>query len=102
MTAPRTTMKSPALFAALVALALLPVGASAQQMKLEIQDGRVTLDAQNVPARQILSEWARIGGARILNGEKVVGTPLTLQLKSVPERQALDIILRGVSGYMLA
>jgi hypothetical protein len=62
----------------------------------------VTLEAQNVSVRQILSEWARIGGARIVNGEKVVGGPVTLQLNGIPERQALDAILRGVSGYMLA
>jgi len=95
-------MKTSALFAALVALALLPARADAQQLKLQIDNGRVTLDAQNVPARQILAEWARIGGAKIVNGEKIVGAPLTLQLQGTPERQALDIILRGVSGYMLA
>ena len=95
-------MKSSAFFAAIVAVALLPSRADAQNMKLQIQDGRVTLEAQNVPVRQILAEWARIGGAKIINGEKVVGAPLTLQLHSTPEREALDIILRGVSGYMLA
>ena len=95
-------MKSSALFAAFVALSLLPIRADAQQMTLQIDDGRVTLDAQNVPVRQILAEWARVGGAKIVNGEKVVGTPLTIQLQGMPERQALDIILRGVSGYMLA
>lgn len=71
-------------------------------MKLELKDGRVTLDAQNVPVRQILAEWARLGGAKIINGEKVAGAPVTLQLADVPERQALDIVLRSVSGYMLA
>lgn len=95
-------MKTSALFAALVALAFAPARADAQQLKLEIQDGRVTLDAQNVPARQILAEWARIGGAKIVNAEKITGAPLTLQLQGTPERQALDIVLRGVSGYMLA
>jgi hypothetical protein len=73
-----------------------------QQMKLEIRDGRVSLDAQNVPVRQILAEWARVGGSKVVNGEKVVGAPVTLQFNEVPERQALDIILRSVSGYMLA
>lgn len=94
---------NPSAFLAAAFLVLLgSVPAPAQQMKLEIRDGRVTLDAQNVPVRQILAEWARIGGARIVNGDKVVGAPVTLQLTGVPERQALDIILRSVSGYMLA
>lgn len=95
-------MKTSAFLAALVAAALLPARADAQNLKLHIQDGRVTLEAQNVPVRQILAEWARVGGAKIVNGEKVAGAPLTLQLQAMPERQALDIILRGVSGYMLA
>jgi hypothetical protein len=93
-------MKITAVFAAVLFLAAS--AEAQQQLKLQIQDGRVTLDAQNVPVRQILAEWARIGGAKVVNGEKVVGAPVTLQLQDVPERQALDTILRGVSGYMLA
>jgi hypothetical protein len=95
-------MKISAFLAAMVALTLAPAPADAQNLKLQIQDGLVTLEAQNVPARQILAEWARIGGAKIVNGEKVVGAPLTLQIEGMPERQALDIVLRGASGYMLA
>jgi hypothetical protein len=95
-------MKTPALIAAIAFLLIAPAVASAQPVKLQIQNGLVTLDAQNVSVRQILAEWARIGGAKIVNAEKVGGGPVTLQLKGVPERQALDTILRGVSGYMLA
>jgi hypothetical protein len=95
-------MKTTALVAALAALLILPVRADAQQLNLQIQNGRVTLDAQNVTVRQILAEWARVGGAKIVNGDKVAGGPVTLQLNGVSERQALDTILRGVSGYMLA
>jgi hypothetical protein len=93
-------MKITSVFAAVL---LLAASAEAQpQMKLQIQDGRVTLEAHNVPVRQILAEWARVGGAKVVNGEKVIGAPVTLQLQDVPERQALDTVLRGVSGYMLA
>lgn len=74
----------------------------AQQLKLELQDGRVTLEANAVPARQILAEWARIGGTKIVGGDKVTGGPLTLKLVNMPERQALDIILRNVAGFMAA
>jgi hypothetical protein len=72
------------------------------QLTLQISNGRVTMDAVNVPARQILAEWARIGGTRIVGGEKVSGAPLTLKLADVPEKQALDIILRNVAGFMAA
>ena len=76
--------------------------AYAQQLKLEINAGRVTLDATNVPARQILAEWAKVGGTKVVGGDKVTGTPLTLKLIDVPERQALDIVLRNVAGFMAA
>lgn len=75
--------------------------AAAQSLKLEFQDGRVTLAAQNMPIRAILAEWARLGNATIVNGEGVAGPPVTLELESLPERQAIEILLRGVSGYML-
>jgi hypothetical protein len=71
-------------------------------LRLQISDGLVTLHADNVPVRTILAEWSRLGGAQIIGGDRVTGTPLTLELERVPERQALDIVLRGVSGYMLA
>lgn len=70
-------------------------------LTLQIAGGRVTLHAENVPARTILAEWSRLGGTKIVNGDRVVGSPLTLELEGVPERQALEIILRGVSGYAL-
>ena len=71
-------------------------------MKLEINNGRVTLDAMAVPARQILAEWGKVGGTKIVGAEKITGAPLTLKLVNLPERQALDIILRNVAGYMAA
>jgi hypothetical protein len=95
-------MKSSTFLATGLMLLLGPITAGAQQMQLEFQDGRVTLDAQDVPVRQILAEWARVGGATVVNGDKVMGAPVTLQLQGMPERQALDIVLRSVSGYMLA
>jgi hypothetical protein len=52
--------------------------------------------------RTILSEWARLGGTKVVGGEKITGAPLTLQLENVPEAQALEILLRNVAGYMAA
>jgi hypothetical protein len=74
--------------------------ASAAGLELSIRDGRVTLDAQDVTIRQILTEWARIGKTRIINIERITGAPVTLKLEGVPEKQALEIILRSVPGYM--
>ena len=89
--------------AALLLWAVCAAPASAQQsIKLEFRDGRVSLNAQNAPLRAILGEWARLGGAIIVNGDRVTGAPVTLELVGVPERQALDTLLRSVAAYMLA
>lgn len=87
--------------AALIAV-VVAAPASAQQLTLDIRDGLVTLDATNAPVRQILAEWARIGGTRVVGGERISAPPLTLKLEGVPEAKALDIVLRGAAGYMAA
>jgi hypothetical protein len=69
---------------------------------LTIQNGLVSLDAQEVTVRQILTEWARVGKTRVVNVERLAGGPVTLKFERVPERQALDIILRSVPGYVAA
>ena len=79
----------------------LPLRAQ-QPVELQFDTGLVTLSAQNVPVRTILAEWARMGGATIVNGDRVVGPPVTIELNGVPEQQALGIILRSVAGYVLA
>jgi hypothetical protein len=84
-------------------MSLIAAAADAQQaVKLQFSNGQVTLSAQNAPVRAILQEWARLGGATIVNGDRVAGPPVTLELAGVPERQALDIVLRSVAGYIVA
>ncbi|HSL23023.1 MAG TPA: hypothetical protein VK886_15945 [Vicinamibacterales bacterium] len=86
-----------------LALALMtPASVYGGELKLTMTDGRVTLIADAVPVRTILQEWARIGQSRIVNGEKVMGAPLTLRLINVPEAEALDVVLRSASGYLAA
>ena len=89
-----------AILTVLVVLAALP--ASAQQLSLQIQDGLVTMTAAAVPVRQILAEWARVGGTRVVGAERIPTQALTLTLDKVPEAKALDIILRGAAGYLAA
>ena len=76
--------------------------ASAGDLKLTLTNGRATLIAQDVPLRQILDEWARVGKTMIVNGDKLTGPPLTLQLVDRPEREVLDLLLRSASGYIAA
>lgn len=80
----------------------LSVPASAGELKLTMQDGRVTLIADNVPLRQILQEWARVGQTQIVNADKLTGPAVTLQIVNAPERDVLDILLRSAAGYIAA
>ena len=94
-------MKRALIVAASVALLGWAVPASAQ-VKLEFRNGRVNLTAQNAQIRTILAEWARIGGTRIVNGEKITGPAVTLELTGVTERQAMEVLLRNTAGYIIA
>jgi len=76
--------------------------ATAQDLKLTMAEGRVTLIAHEVPLQRILAEWARVGDTRIVNGDKLFGPPVTLELVDVPEGRALDMVLRQAAGYMAA
>jgi len=92
-------------FHVLAVVALLAAGATsaaAQGVTLEFQGGKVRLLAQNVSVSQILAEWSRRGRTTIVNGERVPGPPVTLELENVSEQEALDIVLRNVSGYLVA
>src|SRR2546428_12479451 len=71
-------------------------------VQLTIQNGRVSLVAKDVTVRQILTEWAKVGQTKIVNLERIPGGPVTLQLTNMPEQQALDVLLRSVSGYLAA
>lgn len=74
---------------------------SAQSVSLKFDNGRVSLNAQEASIRTILAEWARVGGTRMVNHERIGGAPVTLELNDVPERQALDVLLRTTAGYVV-
>lgn len=88
-----------------VALAtMLGIGAPAVAQELEVQfrEGRVTVIATDVTLGEILDEWSRVGGTRIVDADKLSAPPLRLRLVDVPESEALKILLRGVPGYLAA
>jgi len=80
-------------------LAALPAFAD---VHLTMHDGRVSIVAKDATVRQILTEWARVGQTRIVNVERIPGSPVTLELDNVTEAQALDVLLRSLSGYIVA
>jgi hypothetical protein len=99
----RNTIVISALLIGSVVLLFDVTAAAAQDLNLRFRNGLVTLVAREVTVPQILDRWARVGGATIVNGEKIPpGAPVTLQLVDVPERTALTMLLRDVGGYILA
>ena len=85
-----------------VAAWLFAVSTAFADVQLTMQNGRVSLVAKDATIRQILTEWARVGHTKIVNVERVPGGPVTLELVNVPESQALEVVLRSLSGYITA
>jgi hypothetical protein len=79
-----------------------PVAAQAQTRKLDVtfRDGNVTIVAENVTLREIMAEWGRKGGSRIVNADKLGGPAIPyIEFKDEPEVIVLRSLLRDVPGY---
>src|SRR5262249_47290832 len=87
---------------AALALCLVAPSTAAADVTVTLADGRATIVARNATLRQILAEWGRVGGTRIVNLERVGGAPDTFELRNVPEGKALATLLRSVAGYIAA
>jgi hypothetical protein len=66
-------------------------------------DGTVDLTAQNVSARDILAEWARLCGCHVVNAERLTGGAimLPLQFERASQSAVLQSLLRQAAGYVL-
>jgi hypothetical protein len=90
-------------FFATASAAVLLAGAPAfADVQITMQDGKVSVIAKDATLRQIMAEWARVGQTKIVNVDRIPGGPMTLELKNLPEDQALEILMRPLSGYMAA
>ena len=56
---------------------------------------------ENATVRAILNEWARVGGTRIVNAERLAGPPITVEFKDAYEQPVIEALLRGVAGYIV-
>jgi hypothetical protein len=74
--------------------------AGAQDMTIEFHNGRVSMTARSVSIRVILSEWARVGGTSVVNGDLVPDTLVVLDADNVPEADVIGALLHGVRGYV--
>jgi hypothetical protein len=79
-----------------------PSASAAPRVQLSLRDGLVWLVADGATVGQILDEWSRLGGTRIVNAERAGSGRLTIEMRGVPELQALDVLLRSTGGYIAA
>lgn len=95
----------PGLVVALGAAIVLAGAASAaaqgaRKLEVSFNDGKVTILAENVTVRDILQEWGRKGGSRIVNADRLGGAPVPyLEFRDEPEAAVLRSLLRDVPGY---
>ena len=94
---------NPLLFVTAGAVATLAPAAraDAQTLSLEIVDGQVSLEANDVSIRAIFDRWAEVAPARILNADGLPDQRVTLRISDVDEETALATLLREAAGYML-
>jgi len=96
-----TVRKAP-LFLVAVAMASLAVSTARADIHFSVRDGRVVLVATNATIADIMAEWAKVGRIKVVNADKLPRDVVTLELRDVNERQALDILLRTTSGFIAA
>jgi hypothetical protein len=104
----RATVLSALLTAGLVLLVTVHPSAQApDSSKLQLsfdRAGTVTLVAAHVSVRDILSEWARLGGTTFVNADKLPNTMLDtpVEFDHVPEAVVMASLLRSAAGFALA
>jgi hypothetical protein len=84
------------------AASLIAAATASADVHLTMQNGRVSIVAKDATVRQILTEWARVGQTKIVNVERIPGGPMSIELNNVPESQALEVLLRAMSGFIAA
>ena len=95
------TLKRIVVVAAALLTCAIPMRAqSTRKLDISFNEGRVTIVAENVTLAEIFGEWARKGGSRIVNAERLPGTPVMLtEFKDQPEAEVLRTLLREAPGY---
>ena len=74
--------------------------AAAEELRIAIGGGRVTLIADDATLGDALAAWARAGGTRFAGAEPIEAVPVSLHLVDVDEAQALRWLLRPAAGYV--
>ncbi len=77
-------------------------GPTSRTLEISFNQGRVTLVAAGVTLPEILAEWQRKGGSKIVNGERLAGGPLTYEFHNMPETAVMASLLRSAAGVIVA
>lgn len=75
---------------------------SARALELSFNNGLVTLVARGVTVSEIMAEWARQGGSKVINAEKVASGLVAFEFHDVPESRVLQSVLRSAAGFIAA
>jgi hypothetical protein len=102
----RAICVSGCLVAALAAVSSVAPRAQApptpRRLELTFNNGKVTLIAQGVTAREIMAEWARQCGCLVQGTDRLTGgSTLPMQFEDQPEAAVLESLLRSAGGYLL-
>ena len=73
----------------------------ADEIRVVIAGGRVTLSVTEAPLAEVLAEWSRVGGTRFVGADTLRET-VTLRLVDADEADALRLVLRSAAGYVAA
>jgi hypothetical protein len=60
-----------------------------RQLELKFNNGLVTLKAQNVTVRDVLTEWARQCECQVIGAEKITNAPLTMPVQYINQPEAV-------------
>ena len=74
----------------------------AEEVRMAIDGGRVTLSATEAPLADVLAEWSRVGGTRFVGAERIGRETVTLRLVDADEADAIRLLLRSAAGYVAA
>jgi len=88
--------------AAVLAVTVPPPLLGADDIRIAIDRGRVTLVATDAPLADVLAVWSRAGGTRFVGAEALDRELVTLRLVDSPEAAAIQLLLRSAAGYVAA
>jgi len=94
------TLRRAVFVAACTVLSATPISAQTADVRVSFANGRVSVAATGATLGDILREWARAGGSRFVNVDRIpVVERMTIRLENETELRALDILLRPLAGY---